>query len=209
MIRVHLLDAAGHLAPGLAGEVRALAETAVAAVDAQLGIDGADLVLCDYRGLAIPELGVGGYAPSAALAFIALEPWGEHFAQHWRQALPASIAHELHHVRRWQGPGYGPRLADSLVSEGMATLFEAERTGEEPLYARAVPGEDLDRHWQDALPLLEREDQHARFFFGGADLPRWLGYALGTELARRYCREHGVSAAEAVDAPAGEVAKAW
>lgn len=209
MIRVHLADAAGHLEPGLAAEVLALAETTAAEVDAQLGIDGADLVLCDYRGLAITELGVGGYAPSATLAFIALEPWGEPFQRGWREALPVGIAHELHHVRRWQGPGYGPRLVDSLVSEGMATLFEAERAGVDPMYARAVPAEQLETHWQAALPLLEREDQHARFFFGGGDLPRWLGYTLGTELARRYCRKHGLSAAQAVDAPADEVARAW
>lgn len=208
-VRVHVLDTAGQLGPALAREVEDAARSAADEAAHDLGIAGADLVICDYRGLALPEIGVGGYSPGAALAVVGVEPWTDEFRDGWRTALPATIAHELHHVRRWQGPGYGRRLIDSLVSEGLATLYETEVTGTAPCYASAFDLSELEQYWREAQPLLERVDQHARWFFGVDDLPRWVGYGLGVELAKRYCAEHGTTPGRAADAAADAFAESW
>lgn len=209
MISTHLLDAAGRLDPATAEELRAVAGDAARDVGEDLGLDGVDLVICDYRGLALPGIGVGGYSPSDCLAFIAIEPGTPAFRDHWRSALPRTIAHELHHVRRWQGPGYGTTLRDSLVSEGLATLYEIQARGAAPPYAEAVTDSVRDDLWAQARTLLDRTDQHARWFFGGSDLPLWSGYTVGTELARRYCLARGTTARDAVDVAAEEFPLAW
>lgn len=204
-VRVHLLTHGGLMSPGLAREVETVAIEASVDAARGLGLDDVDVAVCDHPGLAIEELGVGGYSPGPHLVLIALEPRWPGFA-YWRQHLPSTLRHELHHVRRHAGAGYGPTLLDGLVSEGSATLYEIECGGDPP-YARVDV--DLDAMWRRALPLLERTDQHPGWFFGGNDLPRWTGYTLGTELARRHAHRLGISAMELVDMPATEFPASW
>lgn len=206
MIHVHLLNSSEFLEEALVGDVEDLAAKTARRVAPDLGISDVDLVLCDYPGLAIPSIGVGGYAPGAHLAFIALDPQDAGFSE-WRSHLPATIAHELHHLARWSGPGYGTTLLDSLVSEGLATLHETEYMGREPVYARAV--RDLDALWHEVEPLLDRTDLHAQYFFGAPGVPQWAGYSLGYELARRYCANRGIAARDAAMVPASDFRDVW
>lgn len=164
------------------------------------------MVICEYPGLVIPELGVGGYSPGPHLAFVAVEPENPTFRD-WVRTIPATIAHELHHVARWRGPGYGTTLLDSLVSEGLTCLYENEFSGALPVYAKNL-GIDLNQLWADAVPDLDRADLHTSWFF---DVPhgRWAGYVLGTELCRRYLDRAGLSAAEAVHVDAPVFADSW
>lgn len=203
---VHLFNAAGLVPTDVAGALLSLAQFTADEVSTDLGLKPVDIAICDYPGLALEELGVGGYAPGAHTAFLAIDPANPAFSQ-WRTIMPSMLAHELHHVRRWQGPGYGSTLLDSLVSEGSATFYEAEHFGRIPIYAE--PRADLDQLWAMAQPLLDATDQHARWFFGDADLVRWAGYALGFELSRRYCTKIGISAAQLAEVPAQEFITAW
>jgi uncharacterized protein YjaZ len=213
---VHVLDAAGLMEPDRRQELTNVAEGAARDAGQDLGTEAADVVVCDYPGLALPGIGVGGYCPGPHLVFVAVEPAS--MREQWREDVASTVTHELHHARRWQGPGYGARLIDSMVSEGLATLYEIERTGHTPPYTHVGGDPDADvfeAWWQRAEPLLDRTDLHAPWFFGtgpaaGADvIPHWTGYALGTELARRFCARVGLSAREAVDAAADDVRRAW
>ena len=210
MNRTHILDAGQRWDGALVDDMRGRAEAAVTAATTDLGLDGVDVVVCRYAGLAIPGIGVGGYCPSAELVLISLDPADPGFvgddeeSPAWHRTLPSTIAHELHHAKRWSGPGYGPRLVDSLVSEGAATLYEIELSGITPPYAREL--DDPSGAWRQARPLLGDTDQHARWFFGSADLPRWTGYALGTAMARAYASHTGASARELATIPADDVA---
>ncbi len=202
---IHLLDAAARLKAETAAESREIADQAAAGAAQDLSLGGVDVVICDYPGLALHETGVGGYCPGAHVVFVAIEP--SRFADTWRQALRGTVVHELHHAKRWQGPGYGATLLDSLVSEGLATLYEIESTGVVPAYAQI--DEDLEELWQRASGLLEQTTLHPQWFFGGDSVPRWAGYALGTELARRYCSAHSLSAGQAVAHRAQDFVQSW
>lgn len=79
---------------------------------------------------------MGGYAPSAGVVFIDLEPENPQFV-HWKNRLPSTVAHELNHAARWRTVGYGPTFLETLVSEGLATVYEAQMTNQVPPYARA------------------------------------------------------------------------
>ena len=115
------------------------------------------------------------------------------------------VVHELHHALRWDAVGYGRTLGEAIVSEGLAGRFVQELFGGE--------GEPWDRalteeQFAALLPRLRQELKaerydHAAWFFGRGDLPRWAGYAsrggswASISLAeRRPSRLAGVLAAE-------------
>lgn len=178
-------------------------------VAAQLKLEGVDLVITEFPGLAIEDLGVGGYCPSAHLVFVAIDPDSQVFSvsDAWHEFFISTIAHELHHAKRWQGPGYGLRLIDSMVSEGLATMYETAWTGTAPLYAKIEA--DISALWQQAAPIAAEHGHHAEWFFGSETVPRWAGYAVGTALVGHFMETMGVSAEEAAWIPSDDFWQTW
>lgn len=123
--------------------------------------------------------------------------------------LPRSISHELHHaVRDKMLPDEKWSLGSALVAEGLATVFETEVwSGEPSAWAKALSKEQMDTLLQKVI--LERDDQnynHARWFYGSSDLPKWAGYAIGVHLIKEYMHLHpGETAATLVSTPANVI----
>lgn len=146
------------------------------------------VVIVDQPGAIIPEIGLGGYTPSASQVRLFVDPRREGFAEIIRHELLPLLAHELHHAARWRAVGYGFTLRDAAVSEGLADHFAHEVSGREPPpWSRAFDSAAMNR-W---LPEVTRQSRgfynHSAWFFGQGDsIPRWTGYAVGYELVRRY-----------------------
>lgn len=144
----------------------------------------------------IPEKGHLGYAPEAGVIYLTVDPGSPTLIANHDASLERMFAHELHHAARWQGPGYGASLGESLVSEGLAGHFAQEVCGGMP-----EPWEQLDP--VDIQPYVAMADaqwglsgyDHAAWFFGAADLPRWLGYSLGYRLVETFLSQHPASLA--------------
>jgi hypothetical protein len=94
----------------------------------------------------------------------------------------ASINHELHHMARWQNPGYGDTLGGALVSEGIATYYEERTSGWAPPWSKAAVSDDAKeaalKGWND------KDYNHGEWFFGGP-YGKWVGYGLGYQLAQK------------------------
>ena len=106
--------------------------------------------------------------------------------------LPPLLAHELHHAERIvDGPGYGDSLTEAIVTEGLAVVFSLEVFPETPTpsWARALPRGSVCRWWDRATRRGTGYD-HARWFYGSEDIPRWAGYSIGFALVRRYLERH-------------------
>jgi uncharacterized protein YjaZ len=139
----------------------------------------------------IPEVGHHGYAPEAGLIHITIDPNHKYFRENADSSLNRTLAHELHHSARWDGPGYGDTLGEALVTEGLAGHFTQEAFGGQPEPWENLPVTDLH-------PNLTRAQQewdsatydHEAWFFGYSDLPRWLGYSLGYQMVSRYLAKH-------------------
>ncbi|WP_309573460.1 hypothetical protein [Deinococcus sp.] len=102
MNALHVLNAGGHLNPALDAEVRAVTQAALDRHAAVLALDGVDVAVW-VTPWGLPETGIHGYAPLDHLVQISVNPDNPHFAVSWRTELTATLAHELHHARRWSG----------------------------------------------------------------------------------------------------------
>lgn len=128
--------------------------------------------------------------------------------------LPRSVSHELHHAARFQALGHTKSLAEAIVREGLAVRFETDVWGGHPsAWATALDGKQLDEFTRRFFQESDHADgsyDHAAWFFGSGDFPRWTGYAVGYELIRQYLdMNQGESAASLFATPASVILDAF
>lgn len=201
MNKIHILNARKAISNHLYHEMFKVVENELNKIAQDLNLDGVDVVI-KVQPWVVPELGIGGYAPTGYLAEIAIDVDSPKFIELWRQELPCTLAHELHHAKRWQGVGYGQTLLEALVTEGLAQHYEMLMYGKVPIYA--TPVGDIEQLWQQAKAELNGPYNHHAWFFGSEEknLPRWAGYALGHELVRRFFNRNGGNATIHANTPA-------
>lgn len=190
-VRVHVLAADPVLRPHREALAEA-AETAIICIAHHLPLEDIDVVVAHNPFAVIPELGIGGFCPSAHLVQVAVDPAHADFEAVIDTHLSRTLAHELHHCARWRGPGYGRSLGHALVSEGLADHFDLEvHAGARPYHwARALSEPQLQEVWELAqLALWDTDYDHSYWFFNSSDAgPPYHagGYSLGFHLVAAY-----------------------
>ena len=204
-VSLHVLNAGGklsHVEPRL----RSCFPQALRRIRERLPVGGVDVLVCSEPGSTVPELGIGGYAPCGDRCYVFLDPEHTRLHENLETAFLRSLAHELHHCVRWRGPGYGRRLSEALITEGLACHFESEvLSGPLPCYASQLSRLEFGRiRALAAAEATKPEYDHRRWFYGTAELPRYAGYALGAELVGTYIARTGTSASSMVNASLSE-----
>ncbi|QEM82419.1 DUF2268 domain-containing putative Zn-dependent protease [Halomonas binhaiensis] len=196
---VHYANACGQLdgwieriGEGIA-EARYRAEQVLPAIDL-------DVVVQVWPGCVVKEIGFVGYAPTGTMMQLTFDPDNENLSRNIGEPLERMIAHELHHVMRWRGPGYGTTLGDALVSEGLAEHFSRQLYGSAPEpWEVEICGKRLVTCAEKAkLRWNDPHYHHGAWFFGQGDLPRWAGYSLGYALVGRYLEDHADESASSL-----------
>jgi hypothetical protein len=197
-------DPAGQLGSHQQG-IREILEATLARVTEALPLTGVTITVAADPARAIPGYGVGGFTSNGQTVRLSIDPAFLDPAL-LQARLPPLLAHELHHARRFRGPGYGRTLLEAMVSEGLADHFSIELLGAPvPPWSEAFPREETARFWELARPELDSTAySHERWFFGPSPpLPRWTAYTLGFRLVEDYQAAHpGATAANLVDTPA-------
>lgn len=186
---------------------RAVTEAANIAAP-RIHADDIEIVFAEGRDI-LPELGFCGYLRGPRRIDVVAD--GGAIAERGDLApnLARVLAHEMHHCMRMRSVGYGRRLGEVIVSEGLACHFEREALGGTvPVYASPLRDEEQARvgalaahEWR--LPHYD----HAAWFLGTdrRKLPRFAGYALGYMLVGRFMRASGRRAADLVHTPADDI----
>lgn len=143
----------------------------------------------------IPEDGVGGHTRTSDFIEFAINE-----EKATENLISEMVAHELCHAARWgKDDEWINSLFDGMISEGIATYFEAEfvkdRT-EKTVFIKTI----LERSDEENEKILEKlrsqldsnyYDYDTIFFNGSNELPRWSGYSLGYYLVRKYLKKTG------------------
>ena len=185
---LHWLQAAGSLAPWRS-RIRAEIDAAFTAIAGVIRPPRVDIVIHQIPHWPVPELGFGGATPSLNTIFLGFDTAHPAMEQRLAGGLRRVVVHEAHHALRQAGPGYGTRLAEALVSEGLADHFTLEVLGGDPdPWCRALGDGDLARAALAAEPVLwDPALDVARWFRGDRLGPQpWSGYSLGWWLVDRY-----------------------
>ena len=143
----------------------------------------------------IPEDGVGGRTRTSDFIEFAIDE-----EKATENLISEMIAHELCHAARWgKNDEWINSLFDGIISEGIATYFEAEfvKDREEKTVFIKTILERTDEENEKILGQL-REQLNSNYynydviFFNGDDkLPRWTGYSLGYYLVKKYLEKTG------------------
>ena len=212
-VRFHLLDALDVIPEPLKGDVMGELEAANQRIARCARLDRLDVVVTPGD-FVIPELGLNGFAQSAGLITITVDPGSPWMSDRKRPTrVLGMLVHEMHHVMRMRRGAWIHTLGGRLVGEGLAQCFEEEAGAPTPFYAVALDSETLRRMADRARPFLSATDyDHDAWMFGRRNDPEWprnTGYSLGYALVKAWLSKKGCSASEAAGVPDTEITDDW
>ena len=185
---LHWLQAAGTLAPWRT-RIRAEIDSAFQAIARIMPPPRVDIVIHQFPHWPVPELGFGGSTPSRDTMFLGFDTAHPAIEERLVGGLRRVVVHEAHHCLRQAGPGYGTRLGEVLVSEGLADHFTLEVLGGAPEpWCVALQDSDLAAAAAEAARVLWHHDIDLNRWFHGNSrgLLPLSGYSLGWRLVERY-----------------------
>lgn len=159
------------------------------------------LVTNRLHDIIIPEDGVGGLTITADFIEFAINQ-----EKATENLISEMLVHELCHAARWgKNNELISSLLDSIISEGIATYFEAEfikNRNERTIFIKTILGRSDEENEKILDQLRDRLDSNeydynAIFFTGNNKLPRWSGYSLGFYLVKKYLEKTGKTIEEA------------
>ena len=187
---IHLVNARGQF--GIGAEVIKLAcaqaEGRLSALAAPMALDIIITGAQDGPGSAL----VSGHCHEPGVIGLRVDLGPHQAGKSLHQAVLKTLYHEIHHVLRWDGPGYGETLGSALVSEGLAQRFVHEMMvcPPEPC-ERAVGASSCEAFRRDAQAGFDDGDyDHGAWFYGTGVMPNWLGYTLGLRMVDRFLSAH-------------------
>jgi uncharacterized protein YjaZ len=156
---------------------------------------------CDSQAT-IPEWGVGGETMDAHHVDVSVDPPSLLGVE----GIIRTLLHEFHHAIRWRSMSLeldDLDLRGTLVSEGLAVMFEEEALGTPPFFVDPEPAPpDVTLALQ---ALDERPCNRSVWFFGAGRVPPAFGWALGYRLCRDYANAAQTSASALIATPAAEI----
>lgn len=192
-INLHVLNSSGSLTP-FREDIKRVFDRSIKEINSKISISDVDVVIYDNPDSAIPEIGIGGYAPNKHLVWIFIDPAFPNLAQSIEKELGRTLAHELHHALRWKGPGYGKTLLEALITEGLADHFDMEVNNAPPhAWNKVFSSENIQKYLNLAKKEFNKENyNHSDWFFGSKkkNIPRWTGYSLGFCLVEEYLKKN-------------------
>lgn len=204
-VRVPLFDRFAELRK----DIQSITKFAVAQTATYIPLHETTIRILDDPKNVIPDHAHAGWTFSPESIVIRLNPNFPDKEQLLKTELPRSVSHELHHaVRKKALPNEKRTLGSVLISEGLATQFETEVWGGKPsAWTTALNEEQIFTLLDTVITEIGNEKyNHARWFFGTEDVPRWAGYAIGSYLVREYLKIHpGQTAASLVSTPSATI----
>lgn len=124
----------------------------------------------------------GGHTYNRYETMIALPSW-----ECDKTDIRSVLAHELHHLARWQFAGYGYTLGGAILSEGLATLYEERVSGKQPLWAKTKINKEII---QSLAAEWDSKTYNHHDWFSGGPYGKWVGYSIGYQIAKQFYKDN-------------------
>jgi len=144
-------------------------------------------------GMIDPNIGVGGYTDDKSEIQLSIDP--AHKDLHDDEIF-ATLVHELSHVKRIYGPGYGTTLFDYLVFEGLGVAFEEEVCGQNTYYPNHLRKLHDAKHLSDTFAYMfdydDTQYDYIDFIIGNAEkkIPEFAVYSMGLFIVDQYLAQN-------------------
>lgn len=127
-----------------------------------------------------PETGVMGMTYSdeyIALTFDATIPYGH---DSLKRALRSTAFHEMVHATTFAHDPWRSSALFGAVTEGLATVFERDYSGEaKPLWGDYEGGDVMSKWYQEIKSLPQTEQKDMSYFVAHSDGRKWIVYKTG------------------------------
>ena len=137
----------------------------------------------------IPEKGMGARTESSRLIIFSLDQGLPHGEESLMQCARETVFHELNHSSRFEAGFIHGRFIDGCVMEGLATRFEHEKAGADPLWGKYDT--DEARLWFDEIRELGNNIDYGQYMYTHSDGRRWIGYKVGTWIVDEAIKKSG------------------
>lgn len=104
-----------------------------------------------------------------------------------QQHIRATVFHEMNHAARYNLGIWHTSFLDSCIMEGLATVFEREHAGTEPLWGDYPPAVT---EWVDEIVQTQDIDSKA-YMYAHPDGRKWIGYKVGTYIVDQAMQQSG------------------
>jgi uncharacterized protein YjaZ len=126
----------------------------------------------------IPEYGSGAYTKHERLILLSIDPGLPYGEEKQLEYVRYAVFHEMNHASRFNQGLYHPEFLDRCIFEGLATVFERDKAGAEPLYGE-YDAEEC-RVWLEEIEAEFSDDMNYEYMFQHKDGRKWIGYKVGT-----------------------------
>lgn len=151
-----------------------------------LGLSGVlNFTVYPNKDWCIPQTGDGGYTAGKDWIQLSIDlSIPNRFNRIVENSLPATIYHEMHHAKRMTTVGYGDRLLEVVITEGLASVFAEEMFPKfEPPWGKYSKKEIREYSKIFLEHVNDKKYNHVEWFFGEGK-PYWLGYKVGIYIIR-------------------------
>jgi uncharacterized protein YjaZ len=145
------------------------------------------------------NIGIGGYTDDDSQIQLSVDPTHRDLQD---KELFATLVHELSHVKRAYGPGYGTTLFDYLIFEGLGVAFEEEVCGSDTYYPNHLrtlhDGKQLVEAFEYMFNYDDTEYDYMDFVLGNSNkgIPKSAVYSMGFFIVEHYLAQSHKKASE-------------
>jgi len=151
----------------------------------------------------MPEYGTGGYTYDAEFIEITFDKTVPFGVEHALKSFYETVFHEGSHAARYNSTEFDGRFINSIVTEGLATVFERDHANYLPLYGQYEDGATM-KHWYKEVSVCDW-DKRDELMFEHPDGRKWIGYKTGTWLIDRALSGSGKSVVDLMHLPADDI----
>ncbi len=133
----------------------------------------------------IPEIGVTGITydnTHVSVVFDYKVPYGKDALA---ESLRTTAYHELVHAVTYVQDPWQPGVLFGAVTEGLATVFERDTAGSDPLWGKYESDEVMKDWYAELKQLPDTTEKDMRYFVNHPDGRKWIVYKTGTWMIDR------------------------